>query len=71
MSESHSYSVGVKIGGELAPLGIIAYIRKDGITVMESVSEIDKAVKEHELTEYYIVMTDGSFRKIKIQEATS
>lgn len=52
------------------PSGMIAYIRKDGITVMESVSEIDKAVKEHELTEYYIVMTDDSFRKIKIQEAT-
>lgn len=69
MSKSYRYSVGVKIGGEPVPSGMFTYTRKDGITVTESISEIDKAIKEHKLTEYYIVMTDDSFRKIEVEEA--
>jgi hypothetical protein len=69
VSKSYRYTVGAKIGGDPVPSGMIAYTRKDGITVMESVSEIDKAIKEHELTEYYIVMTDDSLREIKVKEA--
>lgn len=70
MSELYRFEFKAKFRGNYVPAGTIAFTRKDGGTCICNESQLQEAIKDHGITEYYKIMPDNSYVLFKVQEAT-